>query len=89
MPKGYKYAKLGEYLEKSNEDLIKLSYETIEGIIGDKLPDSAHNHAESWWSNHYGHSQAISWMDVGYMTDCVSDTYQQNAIIFIRNETNE
>lgn len=86
MPKGDKYAKLGEYLKKSNENLIKLSYETIEGIIGDKLPNSAYSYAESWWSNHYGHSQAVSWMDVGYKTDYVSDTYQQKAIIFIRNQ---
>ena len=86
MPKGDKYAKLGKYLENLNEDEIKLPYEMIEKIIGDKLPKSAYTHAQQWWSNCGRNSQAVSWMDVSYETSYVSDTYQQNVIIFKKKE---
>ena len=84
MAKGEKYAKLGEYLQKSSSQSITLSYEEIEKIINDKLPKSAYEHAEKWWSNCYYHSQAIPWIEVGYKTDSVSYTYKNEKITFIK-----
>jgi len=87
MPKGDKYVKLGEYLENKDEDEIKLSYKAIEKIIGDKLPNSSYSHAEAWWANCNKNPQAISWMEAGFMTEWVTETYQNEIIHFIRNET--
>ena len=84
MPKGDKYKNLGKFLSESGVERIKLSFKDIEKIIGDSLPESATRYAEAWWSNHYGHSQAISWMDAGYDTDYVTDTYKSKAIIFVK-----
>ncbi len=62
--------------------IINLSFEEIERIIGTDLPNSARIHADAWWSNNYDHSKAIAWMDAGYRTECVSDTYADEKIIF-------
>lgn len=84
MPKGDKYTKLKEYLKKSKQEVIKLSFNDIENIIEDKLPESSYTHAQAWWSNNADHSQAISWLEAGYKTEFVSDTYKLNTIVFVR-----
>ena len=85
MPKGDKYLGLKRFLQNADTPLIKLSFNQIEKIISDTLPPSAYNHAEVWWSNDKSHSQAVSWLDAGYLTDCVSDTYKDKCIIFIKD----
>ena len=84
MPKGDKYIGLYDYLKSSDKPIIKLSFTQIEQIIGDTLPESAIKYAEAWWSNDKTHSQAVSWMNAGYETDCVSDTYEEHAIVFVK-----
>lgn len=84
MPKGDKYIKLKHYLRKSNMQMIKLTFKDIEKILGFPLPASAHKHSESWWSNNGDHSQAIAWLDAGYETDFVTDTYEQQTIVFVK-----
>lgn len=86
MPKGDKYVALKSYLQKSNQPIVKLTFEQIEKIVGNSLPNSASKHAESWWSNNVDHSQAVSWLDAGYETDCVTDTYKVKTIIFIKRD---
>ncbi len=86
MPKGDKYINLSKYLEKLNLPRVILSFDEIERIIGDSLPDSSIRHAEAWWSNNKDHSQAISWLEAGYETECVSDTYKEKKIIFVKAE---
>jgi len=85
MPKGDKYLGLKKFLQNANVPRIKLSFEQIEKIIGATLPQSSSKYAEVWWSNDKWHSQAISWLDAGYLTDCVSDTYKDKCIIFIKD----
>ncbi|WP_337982728.1 DUF7662 domain-containing protein [Lysinibacillus sp. C5.1] len=85
MVKGDKYKKLFQYLKGRNSGEVRLTFEQIETLLGFKLPPSAYNHAEAWWSNNYDHSQAIAWMDAGYYTDYVTDTYLKKEIIFRRN----
>jgi len=82
MPKGDKYLNLRRFLEKSSSPQISLSYEQIEQILQFKLPASAHKHSEAWWSNNRDHSQAIAWLDAGYETDYVTDTYEKKYIFF-------
>ena len=48
-----RYSKLTEWL--NNPKLIVLSFEQIEEIIGDKLPDSATVH-RPWWGNEKGNA---------------------------------
>lgn len=84
MPRGDKYKRLKVFLQNCGEIQIKLSFEDIERIICFNLPKSATKHAESWWSNHKGHSQAIAWLDAGYETDYVTDTYKLHDIVFVK-----
>ncbi len=86
MPKGDKYVNLKNFLKNSNQPIIRLSFNDIEEIIQFKLPSSAYNkNALAWWSNDYSHSQAVSWLDAGYETDYVSDTYAEEYITFIKS----
>jgi len=86
MPKGDAYNGFKKYLLEKNEEQITLSFEEIEKILNRKLPKSAYKHPEPWWSNNYDHSQAIAWIDAGYNTDMVTDTYEKQFIIFIKME---
>ncbi|WP_252233884.1 hypothetical protein [Clostridium sp. ZS1] len=84
MAKGDKYMELKKYLLSVMEPIVTLSFNEIERIIGDTLPKSAYVHAEVWWANDYTHSQAIAWIDAGYETDYVTDTYKHKKITFVR-----
>lgn len=83
MSKGDKYYLLKNFLIQSNKSVIKLSFDEIETIIKFELPPSAHKR-NAWWSNSYSHSEAFSWLEAGYETDCVSDTLPGKYIIFIK-----
>lgn len=87
MVKGDKYRGLHQYLKGNNNLEVKLTFEEIEKLIGFKLPASANKHPEAWWSNNYDHSQAIAWMDAGYSTDYVTDTFIKEVIIFRKKRT--
>ena len=84
MPKGDKYLGLMKFLENCGQPMIKLTFEKIEKIIQDKLPPSASEHSEAWWSNNKAHSQAVSWLNAGYETDYVTDTYKEKQIVFVK-----
>lgn len=84
MSKGDKYLDLKKFLENSGKAIINLSFEEIESIIHDSLPPSATKHSEPWWSNNKDHSQAVSWLDAGYETDYVTDTYKEKYIVFVK-----
>lgn len=61
-----KYDPLGKYLEISNKEIVRLTYEEIEKIICDKLPKTAFNN-KAWWSNNdRSHVQSAAWSDAGY-----------------------
>ncbi|MCC5910039.1 MAG: hypothetical protein JJT76_06340 [Clostridiaceae bacterium] len=84
MPKGDKYIGLKRYLQSTTIPIVTLSFKEIEHIIGNTLPKSASVHAEVWWANDYTHSQAIAWIDAGYETDYVTDTYKDKKITFVK-----
>ena len=86
MPKGDKYLGLKKYLQNSNEVKVMLTYKQIEEIINAKLPKSAHEHSESWWSNCHSHPQALSWLDAGFETDYVTETYEKKWIVFVNRK---
>lgn len=64
---GQKYKKLAEYLYEKWDRTIELSYDQIEDILGFKLPATAYNFPQSYWSNTETHSYAKGcWMALGY-----------------------
>lgn len=65
-----KYRKIGEYLDECSEDLVTLSYDEVEEILGFSLPSSAHNH-RPWWANG-GHPHSRAWTDCGWLVDGLS-----------------
>lgn len=81
-----KYTGLKKFLENQDKELIKLSYKDIEKIIGAKLPESARKYSESWWANCNQNVQARAWMEAGYLTDYVTETYNNEIVIFTKNE---
>ncbi|SDH03627.1 DUF7662 domain-containing protein [Desulfosporosinus hippei] len=62
-----KYRPLQQFLEKCKGQTVTLTYEQMEGIIGGKLPMSAHKYP-AWWANG-GHYYADSWLEVGWRVD--------------------
>lgn len=86
MSKGDKYRGLKICLEKSGQPIVKLTFEEVENIIQNTLPLSSSEHAEPWWSNNNDHSQAISWLEAGYETDYVTDTYKEKYIVFVKRD---
>jgi hypothetical protein len=71
------YGALGDYLDRSVDRRVELSFDALEGILGRKLPASARNH-RAWWSNsRQGHSHARGWLDGGWEVDEVTLTAER------------
>jgi hypothetical protein len=50
---------------------VKISFDQIERIIGDKLPASAHEH-RAWWSNNPNNSvMTKAWIEAGFRSEQV------------------
>lgn len=63
-----KYAPIyGWFSERpTSEDQLTLSFEQVEQLIGEPLPDSARNH-RAWWANDsVGHAQSQAWLSAGW-----------------------
>ena len=67
-----KYNPLYDHLVSANDDVVSLSFEEIEDILGFDLPASAHLY-QAWWANEREgtHSHARSWLDASYETQGV------------------
>ncbi len=79
MATGEKFRRLAEYLRKSGQDKITLTYAEIEKILGFSLSPSAYTYRPYWGNasprsieKGTAHSIAISWANVGYKTVEVS-----------------
>lgn len=70
-----KYHPLERYLRSlpASQEQVTLSFESIEQVLNDQLPPSAHEH-RAWWGNQKRGTQveSISWMDAGWMVDTVN-----------------
>ena len=77
-----KYDPLRDYLSRSNEQEITLSFSEVEDILLDTLPSSARNH-RAWWGNG-GHTQAYAWMEAGYRVSEVD--YALELVAFERTD---
>ncbi|MCW4051403.1 MAG: GIY-YIG nuclease family protein [Candidatus Bathyarchaeota archaeon] len=65
-----KYRKIGEYLDECSDDVVTLSYDEVEEILGFGLPDSAFEH-RPWWANS-GQPHSRAWTDFGWLINGVS-----------------
>ena len=63
-----KYDLLEAYLARRTDEEFELSFEEVERILGDALPDSASR--PQWWANETdpdsSHVQSRSWRNAGY-----------------------
>jgi DNA-binding XRE family transcriptional regulator len=71
MKQGDKYTPLLNYLQRTPQDEITLTFSEIETLIVDTLPPSARTR-RGWWSNRSsGSPQAAAWMGSGYHVEAV------------------
>lgn len=69
-----KYDVLADYLKKCGKIVIRLSFDTIEEILGFELPMSAHKH-QAWWANATtSHPYAAGWLSAGYKVSAFNQT---------------
>ena len=75
---------LSEYLKNSKEKTVVLSFEEIEKIIGERLPEKAKNNPNWWWNVNNG-VRAKAWMMAGYVTSNCKNIPITHNVIFIKN----
>lgn len=69
MKGGSKYQPLLEYLRRSSQREVTLTFAEIEVLMCETLPDSARV-KRAWWSNRSkGALQASAWMEAGYLVE--------------------
>lgn len=84
-----KYKPLEEYLSRSQEHSIKLTFKQVEEIIGTPLPPSATRY-RGWWSNN-PHNGVIahSWLNAGYKSAQVDMKSQTLFFVKTRYQTTD
>lgn len=75
------YKNLQVFLTESSQDIVQISFSSIEEIIANNLPKSARSN-RAWWSNRRTGVQAKSWLDAGYKVDAVD--LMENQVVFRR-----
>ena len=80
-----KYTPLTLYLSRKAKwtRWVKLQFSRIEGIIGNDLPESAHQNPE-WWKNTKNTSHAKAWLSIGWNIKEVN--LKEKTVIFTRPE---
>lgn len=81
MPKGDKYIGLANYLKSKTETTITMTFEEIEKLIGNTLPQSAYKH-RAFWSNTSSHSVAYGWINSDYQTESVD--FSAKKVTFVK-----
>ncbi|MDM3849021.1 MAG: helix-turn-helix transcriptional regulator [Aphanizomenon gracile PMC649.10] len=80
MKEGSKYQPLLDFLYRSEQNEIILSFAEIERLIKESLPNSAKS-KRAWWSNRSkGALQASAWIEAGYRVENVD--FDQQCITF-------
>lgn len=66
-----KYRPLTDYLAARECDLVPMTFEQIERLLGFPLPPSAHRH-RAWWSNNAENNvMTRAWREAGFLTERV------------------
>ncbi len=69
-PAASSYAPIGAHLDALAADEATLTFAEVERIVDRTLPTSARTH-RAWWANTDAHSQARTWLAVGWRVDAV------------------
>jgi hypothetical protein len=86
-PDESRYAPLARWLQSQREDKARMTFEQIEQIIGDKLPESARQH-RSWWANDAeAHVQSQQWLEAGWRVATLNMMDEQ--VTFVRAQERE
>ncbi len=65
-----KYSPLKDFLAKQGRELVSMSFDEIEGVLGESLPASKQYPA--WWSNNPDNNvMTKEWIAAGYQTESV------------------
>ena len=78
-----RYEPLTRFLEACRDGETRMMFREIENILERPLPSSARRH-QPWWANTTSHSQADSWMRVGWRTGQVDLSREQ--VVFRRDD---
>jgi hypothetical protein len=66
-----KYEPLTEFLRHQRAGEVRMSFEQIERVIGDKLPPVAQRH-RAWWSNSPSNNvMTKAWLEAGFRSEQV------------------
>jgi hypothetical protein len=66
-----KYEPLTEFLRNQRAGEVRMSFEQIERVIGDKLPPVAQRH-RAWWSNSPSNNvMTKAWLEAGFRSEQV------------------
>ncbi|EKQ69273.1 putative transcriptional regulator [Leptolyngbyaceae cyanobacterium JSC-12] len=77
MKGGSKYQALHDYLSRSEQSPVTLTFTDIEALIGSTLPASARTN-RAWWSNRSkGALQASAWMQAGFTVKAIDLATEQ------------
>ena len=62
------YDPLSKWLRSKSVNIVFVTFDQIEAILGFRLPDTARERSQ-WWANEMGdtrHVQCRAWMDAGF-----------------------
>jgi hypothetical protein len=66
-----KYEALTDFLRRQSQDVVRVSFNEIERVIGTTLPPSATSH-RAWWSNNAQNNvMTKAWKDAGFESEDV------------------
>ena len=82
-----KYEPLTEFLCRQSRDVVRMSFDEIERVIGARLPPSAMQH-RAWWSNNPENNvMTKAWKDAGFESEDVDMRGRRVAFRRVRSET--
>ncbi|MGD9030612.1 MAG: DUF4268 domain-containing protein, partial [Anaerolineae bacterium] len=85
--RGGKYAPLEDWLKSKRAQFnkVRLTFEDIEELIAEDLPQSAREH-RSWWANDStSHTQSLAWLGAGWRVDDVDLAAEE--VVFQRTDS--
>jgi hypothetical protein len=82
-----KYEPLTEFLQNQRASEVRMSFEQIERVIGDKLPPVAQRH-RAWWSNSPSNNvMTKAWLEAGFRSEQVDMSARK--LVFRREKQTE
>lgn len=85
-----KYYPLYNHLSQQTDDVVRMTFDQIEEILGFNLPVSFQRHPSFWANNENGqHHHCKAWLDAGYRTVDVQKNIIDKVMIFKKIKNNK